>query len=640
MFTLQDVEQNCASQEYRKLQIFAKDKSLGAQGKRTVLCERIANYIKSQQALPDIASDRPKQISKSIDELFSDRSKSQDGLALTSLKTCTEYKKQDLESLAWDKPDHLGFRTKSDVKKAKKQELCDKLFHLIKTKTIPESKPVVAKLDIDLPSKQSLVNCGSDLTVIVLKNLSKKLGIKQGKLKRELCNNLLSVYETDKPVDEIVLTTIDEKPVKEKSKSDDVYILKDMSLFPTPYSLAVKTARNISNFQTYFDLKKMFLQTCKSEAKNQQTEDDISNAFKTFKLYRTEQFFQKAFCAFQTLVETFAKDKCQGDNLSIPYGNSLMDKVFKNVVLLSEGGYGKAFISSIFTANKAVVIKESLSPEFAENFHEMTVGMMLNTIGLPYYVKTFGGFLCTKSLKTCFKSTESLKMGGFFVVTEYIKGVTLYDSFSNLSFNSLVSLLFIICYALQQAQDKYKFTHNDLHSLNILLIDQPCSVTWLGKTVKSNYTPVIIDFGNSTFVYNNKVVFAHKIDKDEPLEFSSADPFLGSFDMFRCIYSLFTVNINSLSPNQQQTKLLLSLLGLYMNLGGLVKKDLDKVISIHRNYHQLLEVSTSKKASKINVVPYPKYLEYENDDPQKIAAFSSFKNLSNVEVGKAIINFL
>lgn len=82
---------------------------------------------------------------------------------------------------------------------------------------------------------------------------------------------------------------------------------------------------------------------------------------------------------------------------------------------------------------------------------------------------------------------------------------------------SLILILIQIFGALQAAWDLCKFTHNDLHDENILIIkyDKPVVVNnhlhkygYLGPVIYTQYIPVIIDYGFATYEHNGQLTGA------------------------------------------------------------------------------------------------------------------------------------
>lgn len=93
------------------------------------------------------------------------------------------------------------------------------------------------------------------------------------------------------------------------------------------------------------------------------------------------------------------------------------------------------------------------------------------------------------------------------IYTQYIKGIDFDDFFltSNLADYKAVLLQTILALAL--AHEKFGFIHNDLHSGNIIIrvLNEPYNTVFNNQIItRSLYQPVMIDFGRSTIIVNNK----------------------------------------------------------------------------------------------------------------------------------------
>lgn len=94
--------------------------------------------------------------------------------------------------------------------------------------------------------------------------------------------------------------------------------------------------------------------------------------------------------------------------------------------------------------------------------------------------------------------------------SEYIEGVVLLEYLRSHEFNlqDFTSILLQIILTLEMCQEKFCFTHNDLTPWNIIIKKQEKDIYYnIGnKTykIRAKVVPVIIDFGKSHIVYNNK----------------------------------------------------------------------------------------------------------------------------------------
>jgi hypothetical protein len=139
--------------------------------------------------------------------------------------------------------------------------------------------------------------------------------------------------------------------------------------------------------------------------------------------------------------------------------------------------------------------------------HEVFVGKVLNSLltTIPNFYFTFG--LYDNKL-----------------LTEFIEGETLlsYIRSPNFTLPDFITILLQICLALQIAQRRYYFVHNDLTPWNIMLQKGPVREVYYtleGITYQfcTTLVPIIIDFGRSHIIYENK----HWGSTINPFSFSS-----------------------------------------------------------------------------------------------------------------------
>lgn len=98
------------------------------------------------------------------------------------------------------------------------------------------------------------------------------------------------------------------------------------------------------------------------------------------------------------------------------------------------------------------------------------------------------------------------------LITEYIEGQTFLDYIkSNFIFKEYLLILIQLSLALQVAQNHCAFTHYDLSPWNIIIkrLEKPIKIDYILKydkiiRVKTNIIPIIIDYGKSHVVYNDR----------------------------------------------------------------------------------------------------------------------------------------
>lgn len=135
-----------------------------------------------------------------------------------------------------------------------------------------------------------------------------------------------------------------------------------------------------------------------------------------------------------------------------------------------------------------------------EHIHEVFAGLsQLNELSkyVPNFMYVFGINL---------EKNKDVK-----IVTEYIRGISLQDYIlrENFSFENLLFLMIQISLALEIAQKKCGFVHNDLKPWNVMLIllENPVTFDYQYTSVKffnvtTKMIPVIIDYGKSHIIHN------------------------------------------------------------------------------------------------------------------------------------------
>jgi hypothetical protein len=99
----------------------------------------------------------------------------------------------------------------------------------------------------------------------------------------------------------------------------------------------------------------------------------------------------------------------------------------------------------------------------------------------------------------------------YMLVSEYIEGKTLKDYIiENCTVSELKQIFVMLCLALIVAQEKCGFVHYDLYPWNIVIKKLPKrqKITYQLKTdiitIETDIIPIIIDYGRSHIIYNNK----------------------------------------------------------------------------------------------------------------------------------------
>ena len=172
-----------------------------------------------------------------------------------------------------------------------------------------------------------------------------------------------------------------------------------------------------------------------------------------------------------------------GKNINVIFQNKL--SIIKKYKIMN-------FFINIKSTNDIEKIKEHI--------HETFVGLnCINNIckEIPNFSYNFGLY----------------EKGGYYnIITENINGVTLqeYIKSDSFVFKDYLLILLQICTALEYAQKKYSFVHNDLTAWNIIIsqLETPIEIEYLLShdkvvKIKTSIVPIIIDYGKSHVIYEN-----------------------------------------------------------------------------------------------------------------------------------------
>ena len=162
------------------------------------------------------------------------------------------------------------------------------------------------------------------------------------------------------------------------------------------------------------------------------------------------------------------------------------------------------FVDKYRMAGFAFIVKSTTdSSKMLENIHETFIGTkVINEVVkyIPNFAYVFG-------------STENEGYGKNNVIMEYIAGKTLTQWMQSRSFNmkDFIFILIQLSFALEVAQRQCGFVHYDLTPWNIMIqeLPQPISFDYMFDEnivyrVNTKIIPVIIDYGKSHVIYENK----------------------------------------------------------------------------------------------------------------------------------------
>lgn len=183
----------------------------------------------------------------------------------------------------------------------------------------------------------------------------------------------------------------------------------------------------------------------------------------------------------------------------------------KNIKTLSERKTTIIKLVNIVREDINVILKHDL-PEIkgcniASLVEEYYISLIMNKMRyyVPNFMATFGIFSCNKLETSCLDALEKRTR---YVIYEYIKGENFSTEIINKPFEWIVDILGQLLIALEVAQRKYLFIHNDLHRENIMISNKNAKYFVLldNYKIKVETTkgyPIVIDYGTS-FAYDGE----------------------------------------------------------------------------------------------------------------------------------------
>jgi hypothetical protein len=153
-------------------------------------------------------------------------------------------------------------------------------------------------------------------------------------------------------------------------------------------------------------------------------------------------------------------------------------------------------LSSIYNFGN-IILKTTNDPKkIKENINETFVYInLLNNIKKPYFLNCLN-----------FKKNNNY----YDIYLNYVQGIILNDFLKNSYFDIKNFLLILVQVVLiiQELQNNFNMVHNDLTPWNIILINNKNKekLSWFFNnkifTIEPEFIPVIIDFGKSSYIYN------------------------------------------------------------------------------------------------------------------------------------------
>jgi hypothetical protein len=177
---------------------------------------------------------------------------------------------------------------------------------------------------------------------------------------------------------------------------------------------------------------------------------------------------------------------------------------------------------------------------------------------LPIFTKSGNKY---EIVTACRKKVEFKKKDYIGMISEYIKGTTIYEyiktpqsiNVQEVTTKEVLRSLLTILYSVKYANEKFKYVHWDLHGDNVLMreLDSNNSYIylpdvdeylWVGK-----HLATIIDYGLSSFEYEGKIISKYEFPELGINPELSTSPFN---DFFKLINSLYSVSYNNYNKNK------------------------------------------------------------------------------------------
>lgn len=325
----------------------------------------------------------------------------------------------------------------------------------------------------------------------------------------------------------------------------------------------------------------------------------------------------------ETLEKIFLMASLLTLDISLPFKYNF-DRKFRKYQWLTElrpfGSKSKQGVvvqATIFDSVN-VVLKKAKSSDFDEiTLRDFCVGTLLNKIinNAPFFVRTLG----------CFNFKNK-----FYISTEFIDGINLkaFLQSKTSTFNQFLNIFFQILLGLEMAQDKLKFTHYDLHTDNVILVqtNETICVSLHGNEyiIKNWYKPVMIDFGLSSACVKGKTLGQKRLE--HKCIFPHISP---GYDMY--IFLLFCIDVVQ-KTNNEIYKGITDLLLFFKDETGLSLKLLTEnhIKSLKQGVsqtipHQFIKYIVKNYKDDLNVEIRPK--KYNSDCLLKQPLFLKFKKM-------------
>jgi hypothetical protein len=300
-----------------------------------------------------------------------------------------------------------------------------------------------------------------------------------------------------------------------------------------PKTVMYLLRETISNVQSHLDVLTLFKDNNVFDLNNFNI-DDIPKAFEDTNFHKigSQQYIKNFIKGIIDSLKTF-----KNSPLDIPENiTSWFEPTTLNYDRTNNKWKSKEGIVSVVNLkfpdgqviqNFAIMKLQQPSAFDDENLiHEITVGLILNNLRdyLPCFMYTYGGIFCGYPKEYSMKDNDyrDLCKGNdphSILITEYIPGNLTIEEFINqpaysqLQEDDKIKVLLLLAFSLNEANERYKFIHGDLHGKNImirtLLVETDFTFPYkddkLGNInikITTKYVPIIIDYGRTFIDYD------------------------------------------------------------------------------------------------------------------------------------------
>lgn len=249
------------------------------------------------------------------------------------------------------------------------------------------------------------------------------------------------------------------------------------------------------------------LKICQFQTKNPVYDKKAITALIKNKILDSSKY-KSLLCLFDTVFYGCTKII---DNKKSIKGVNLLDntisKYIKSLSSLSSGQYGETLTFKFFDNDFVLKIGKTMDDN-AETIREFYIGIKgINKLRciIPNFVYTFGMFGCCSGESI----PKGLKNNMYHLVLEKINGNNVAKLIPTMKPETWMNIFIQILIALEISQREIQFTHFDMHDQNVMVRDDfkdyeyTVPIDDFQYTIKTSHLATIIDFGLSSFNYNN-----------------------------------------------------------------------------------------------------------------------------------------